>query len=567
MHNILSPNILLSVLSVLSVVEMIRRIRMRPIAARAVLLAVTVLAPVTERVTGAPAAVPTPPKTVQASPNQGGTTMAAAATSRGRVIYNLDCSEYFVNTFGPIVPETIDKFVNEHAAAGVTDLFINVNAQRTNYRSAVWESYWDGYDPKADDKQPFFAGIDLVNRPWDTLFYINTYRLYQQGCDYPQRMIDRCRYDHVSPWISLRMNDAHEPGVRKHPIHSTFWESHPEWWLANGGLDYEQPEVRELYLKLVREVCSRYDVDGIELDYERFWLYFRPGREHAGAHLMTEFVAAVRAATQAAAQRLGHPVQLAVRVPTTPWIARRHGLDAVAWGNAGLVDLVIASPFWHSLCSDIPIETWKGELSGTAVQVAFSQEDGINSGASGRRTATPEEVRGVVVSCLQRGAAAAYFFNLFTGPYHNWPREDYEQLLRDAGDYATLCAAPRRQALTIINPWSAGEPGADRYLPYTGTAGVFRLHIGPVPAAQQKAWVELVTASDEQRPEVRVNGTPCPWSRLAPADHIAASGWKAAEPKRQVYDVPLAALDEGYNLIEVNAAQAITVNWVEITIR
>ena len=83
---------------------------------------------------------------------------------QGRVIYNLDCSEYFVGTFGPIVPATIDKFVDNHAAAGVTDLFINVNAKRTNYRSDVWEAYWDGLDPKAGDDQPFFAGLDPQRR-------------------------------------------------------------------------------------------------------------------------------------------------------------------------------------------------------------------------------------------------------------------------------------------------------------------------------------------------------------------------------------------------------------------
>ena len=39
---------------------------------------------------------------------------------RGRVIYNLDCSEFFVGTFGPIVPETIDKWVDAHAALETT---------------------------------------------------------------------------------------------------------------------------------------------------------------------------------------------------------------------------------------------------------------------------------------------------------------------------------------------------------------------------------------------------------------------------------------------------------------
>ena len=92
---------------------------------------------------------------------------ARVSPSKRPVIYNLDCSEFFVGTFGPVKPETIDKFVEEHARAGVTHLFINVNAQRVNYRSKVWDAAWDGMDPDADDNQPFFAGIDPNSvTPW-----------------------------------------------------------------------------------------------------------------------------------------------------------------------------------------------------------------------------------------------------------------------------------------------------------------------------------------------------------------------------------------------------------------
>jgi hypothetical protein len=508
-----------------------------------------------------------------------GSRLAASAASEPRlpVIYNLDCSELFMGKFGGAVPETIDTFVDDHAAAGVTDLFINVNAQRTNYRSDVWESYWDGYDPAAGDKQPFFAGIDMVNRPWDTVFYINTYLIYKQGCDYPGRMIERARRDGVQPWISFRMNDAEEAGTEKHPGHSTFWMAHPQWRLASGGLDYEHPEVRDLYMALVKEVCSRYDITGIELDYQRTCPYFRPGREHDGAILMTAFVTAARQATRAAAKRWKHPVKLAVRVPSTPWIARQHGLEPVAWAQAGLVDLIIVSPFWPSINSDLPIETWKGMLLGTQVPVAFGLEGGMHAGSGGYRVVTPEEIRGAILSGLYRGADAVYFFNLFTNPLTAWPRPVYDGILRDAGSPAALAAKPRRHPSTVIIPWAVGEPGppaSDRYgirtasaLPYTGTNGVFRLHSGPKPTPQQRAWVELVTARDEQRPDVRVNGLPCPWSRLAEPDHITAAGWKGPEAKRQVYNLPADALADGYNLIEVDAKEPVTLTWVEISVR
>ncbi len=488
--------------------------------------------------------------------------------ARGRVIYNLDCSEFFVGTFGPIVPETIDKFVDTHAALGVTDLFVNVNAKRTNYRSDVWESDWDGYDPSAGDDQPFFSGID-PNRRFETQLFKNVLALHEQGCDYPKRMIDRARRNQVKAWISLRMNDDHNPHLPDHPAHSTIWKSHPEWRLAY-GLDYEQPEVREHYMKLVREVCSRYDLDGLELDFLRFWLYFRSGREHVGAKLMTAFVEQARQATEEAAKRLGHPVELSVRVPTTPWIARRHGLDAISWAKAGLVDLIIASPFWPSIDSDVPIETWKGLLIGTNVPVAVGLESGMHPGTA-NRTVMHEEMRGVIVSGLDRGADAVYFFNLFTGPFQRWPRVDHDRLLRDAGSYAALRGGLRRHAITITSPWAEGEPGEDRSLPYTGTHGVFRLHIGPKPLPEQSARVELVVPDLDQpllEPlEVCLNGMPCPWSGLVEAEHVKASGWKEPEPRRQVYDVSPEALSDGYNLIEVSAKHDIQITWVEISVR
>ena len=60
------------------------------------------------------------------------TSMSGESVPRGRVIYNLDCSEFFVGTFGPVVPETIDKFVDVHATSA---------ARR---RRGDWRQFGDG---------------------------------------------------------------------------------------------------------------------------------------------------------------------------------------------------------------------------------------------------------------------------------------------------------------------------------------------------------------------------------------------------------------------------------------
>jgi hypothetical protein len=142
---------------------------------------------------------------------------------------------------------------------------------------------------------------------------------------------------------------------------------------------------------------------------------------------------------------------------------------------------------------------------------------------------------------------------MFTTPYHNWPREQHDQLLRDAGSYAALCAAPRRHALTLSHPWAAGERGADKVLPYSGTQGVFRLYAGPKPQPGQRAQVEVISAAEEQPLHVLLNGIPCPESQVT--DH------------RHYHDIPADAYDDGYNLIEVSAKQDITLTWVEISVR
>ena len=49
----------------------------------------------------------------------------------------------------------------------------------------------------------------------------NMLALHKQGCDYGARMIARARHNQIRPWISVRMNDAHNVDWPDHPAHST----------------------------------------------------------------------------------------------------------------------------------------------------------------------------------------------------------------------------------------------------------------------------------------------------------------------------------------------------------
>ena len=477
----------------------------------------------------------------------------------GRLIFNLDYSAVFiqgcVKQYGPDLPRRMADFVESLGRTGVTDFFINVNTQRTNYRSDVWESWWDGYDSEGGDDQPFFEGI-APERAFERGWARDVMSLHLQGYDYGQHLIVNARRHGMAPWISLRMNDSHRPNNPRHPYHSTFWKEHPEWRLQDKALDYAMPEVRDHYMALVQEVCQRYDMDGLELDFMRFPNYFRPGQEHRGKQLITVFVRQTRKLTRQAAARRGHEVKLAVRVPSRPWIAQRKGMDAIAWAREGLVDLIIASPWVSSSQNDLPVETWKGLLRGTGTEVAVCLESDISSGTGGNDGDRPirgEEARRAAISALPRGADAFYLFNYFGSPCKDWERKVYAQFLDDAGSLDAPQTRSRRHALTIIEPWVQGEPEPHRPLPYEGTRGDFRIYIGPRPVADRKAYVEVEVAVGGRPSEVRLNDSVCPWA--------------GREGERLLYEVPAEALSEGHNLVTVKADKEMTITWLEIAVR
>lgn len=473
------------------------------------------------------------------------------AASSKRLIFNQDNSEFFIGSFGPVRPETVDSYIKSIAGKAVTDLFICVNAQRTNYRSKVWEADWDGYDPKGGDDQPFFAGI-APDRAFEREWTRMSYEWSRFGVDYPARALAAARVNGMRGWLSVRMNDAHYPARPGHPYHSTFWRQHPEWHLEGTSLDYGRKEVREHYLALIRELLSKYEMQGLELDFMRHGHYFRPEKIHEGRRIMTAFVAEVRKLATDAAKRSGRRLQIAVRVPGTPWIAAQRGLDAVAWAKQGDVDLIAASPWWASTQSDIPVETWKGALIGTRAEVAVALEDGISSGPVKRRAMLPEESRGVALAAVHRGADAIYLFNLFTGPIQKWSPDEYSGFLTTAANEEKLRALPRRHPVTIIDPWAEGEPGTPAPLAQQDSVVSFRIAIGPAPRAGDEVTAGLGFETGATIASVQLNGIE------------GAEAGRDGDLTR--YKFPATAARAGHNLVRVTRSGGPKLTWVELRV-
>jgi hypothetical protein len=449
---------------------------------------------------------------------------------------------------------------------------------RTSYASAVWDPIWRGYDPDGPDDQPLLASLSPENAQRARRWIHTAWRLAQQGIDPYAVWIARSRALGISPWLSMRMNDIHNVDDEACYIHSEFWRSHPElrrvpWrfseW-ADRALDYGRPEVRAYHLALVRELLERYDCDGLELDWMRFGFHFRPGHEHQGVALLTEFTAAVREFADTWQARRGHPIRLAARVPSRPQTAYDLGMDAVTWARRGLVDRLVITPFWATIETDMPLELWRSLLADTQTELAAGLELLVRPypAYQGPLFNSIETVRGAAASFLQRGADLIYLFNYMDSETAMQGADrDYIPMLREIGSLATLAAKPRRHIVTYADTWAPGEPRAAA-LPVHMAQGdwhTWRVHIGPQPqASTARAIVGLLepaTPLDDHLLRLYIDGHECRWtgplSLPAPAPTFPTVA----------YEIPASALHAGYHIVDVHAAaRPLQIGWLELAV-
>ncbi len=458
------------------------------------------------------------------------------------LMFNQDCTDFFYrNTIRDGVDggALLDEYVDLLAEAGVTVLLCNTNARKTNYDSDVWETFWDGYDPDGPDDQPFLKPIPPAEIPdWRRMVH-SMYALHAQGVDYPARMAERCRLRGISPWISLRMNDVHINDNLAHPFHGAMWRD--QRYFRGGdmpyyarGLDYGHPEVREMYRKLIVESLQRYDIDGLELDFMREPYLFRQGAEQEGAEILREWLRGVRRLVYDAGVRRGHPIALAVRVPSRIEVAESWGLDAVRWAHEGLVDVVVATPRWATLEYDMPLDDWAEALGGTGVTLAGGLEI-LHRPTPGSPpvSASAEQATGAAVNVLAFGSDVVYLFNYFATA--GWPKEDYVRTLRAMSRLSELVRLPRRHAITWRDITAVGEQYKPP-LPASGPDVELALPTGPPPGPSANVTLEVTLMRPQDAPyvppEATVNGTACP---------LKEEQWQG-QSGLLVYEVPPAAL-------------------------
>lgn len=181
------------------------------------------------------------------------------------------------------------------------------------------------------------------------------------GGDMVKDFVDVCREKEISAIISLRLKDEHGVGEKTEWV-SRFWAENqhlrvdPRSGAIFGfrGLDWMYPKVPAQKLKYIREFCENYDIDGIELDFMRFFPFFNEDltTDAQRRQIINGFICEVRKILDDTSKP-GQRRYLGVRVPNRISMCTRFGFDLGYWDQQKWTDYAVISP---SYCSQVENE-------------------------------------------------------------------------------------------------------------------------------------------------------------------------------------------------------------------
>ena len=368
--------------------------------------------------------------------------------------------------------------------------------------------------------------------PADLIPFIYTvYRMnHEFGIEPWDIFMRRCRERGLEAWISVRMNDAHdgilndEACLADEYVYRAKWRGHAigerygYFWKC---LDYAHDEVRERMLGYLGEMLTRYDMDGLELDFMReIWCFDYLDNPDCCA-IMTDFIRNVRALVRASEEKRGHPITLSVRLPAEIEQCRVWGFDVGAWEQEHLVDHITVTPRWASSDDGMPISEWVSAFPSirisAGVETLLRVDDLRRSEDDSCAHLDADTVNGLAASYLSQGAESINLYNYFSLPINTPTASTHcnsqplsylrtQDILSRCGDIETSLSTPRRHIVMYQDITPEGFT-ARRPLPchVTGSA-VLTIPTGLIPTG---ASLELRAAFSEGSPadtEIALNG-------------------------------------------------------------
>ncbi len=285
------------------------------------------------------------------------------------------------------------------------------------------------------------------------------------GTDSLEIAVDWAHRNNKEILWSMRMNDRHDSSSSNSELISKWKKDNPDCLMGEKGdifpyganswsaLRYGKAEVRDQVYRILQDVCSRYDIDGIELDFFRHPLYFievMNGLDVPQYKLdaMNDLIRRVRLMTTAVGSQRGRPLLVAIRVPDSISYCKAIGLDIETWLKEGLVDIVTG-------CDYFKLEPWQnlvalGNRYEVQVYAGLEKRRIVPESLSGDDNYVLQRFRGEAKIAWNAGIDGIYTFNVFN-PNH--------AMFSELGDPQILATLPRIEWTAYVEEscWSKPE--------------------------------------------------------------------------------------------------------------
>ncbi len=448
--------------------------------------------------------------------------------------------------------EDFYPFVDQYASTQVTDLLLDVFCQISVTPTGVMSFLPD----LCDRKEMGGETVDFLHAVPGPYSLEGLYCMHRVHHIDPFAVwFERAREKGLRTWLSVRMNDCHEPGKVSWLHGDLYYEAIEKGWIIGTGwhfnycLNYDIPEVRRRMLDYTKEQLMRYDTDGLELDFSREWYCFPDdGREHDG--VMTQFLRDMQKVVRRAEAKWGHTIQTGIRLIRDIKGNKALGFDVDAIVGEKLADVITVCPRWATCDSDMPIGEWKAAYPGTEILAGVTDLIHV-------KPPVFEAIAGYASQYLHQGADGIYLYNFFNNPVS--ANESYAKMYRTFGSQETLSGRPRRYIVTYqdLAPYNT-----DPWKPLPAPADGFALDVSTGPVSGEDP-AKLILGTDREIAEgeltVRINGHTAAYSGPTRA------ACPYTDSPQTLFTLPAGALDaHGKQRITVSGGDGITLTYLEL---
>ena len=409
-----------------------------------------------------------------------------------------------------------DSAVLMHPGASTVEGFLAPRLEAlpgTPVTTISW-SILAGDAPSYDSRiQPIYGDAQQSDRPDYMNPYASNLKTLVEAGTCPLKIVTDFAHEHgMEAFASLRMNDVHDSFVEGH---LSRWKlDHREFLVSTRGLqtaiaepafpgspvanlystalDFTHQVVRDRKFEIIEEVCLRYDLDGVELDFIRHPVLFKSIFEGEAVtpeqvSLMTAFIRRVRQRMDEIGEERGRPLLLAVRTPDDLELSLGIGLDLEAWMREGLVDMLFLGGGYAHFSLPVAQMAQAAHAYGVPVYPCINNPGQLMDGRG------IEMTRALATKWYAAGADGIYFWNL-TAPWEQIRDEAQWRALRKRV-YACLDGIDDPKALEGKEKiYSAAE---EVWFPYAFISSRGDLPVSLEPGGQAR--VPIVIGDDVPR--------------------------------------------------------------------